>query len=390
MFKKSILVSLGLCAILSAQDFDTFLQEALHNSPYLKANALEIERAKSESSLIQRYKNPTLSLEASEFSPDIGKNEAGYRAAFSQPLRLWGVSDDREKLGEATQNQAKSLVSLKHAEFVKTLALLYIQYITQNAYVALAQEELDIAKNIAKISKERYEAGTIARVKYLQAKVDADSAQNRLDAKKADKFSKYYALLAFAGQKEDVRLASNYKFVLAKHRDLQSSAKLNFLRSSQKRLEQEAVLNTNKIEWINMYAEYEKEPDQSIARVGVDIPLAIFNTKKEEKHIAELKAKQSKYFIQNQQTLLSYKLTQLKKELQILSEVLHSTQELYASQKELLLMYEDGYKIANIQLIELQNIKNQMIQTKEKEINLQNKIDSDIVLYNYETGEYNE
>jgi len=133
-----------------------------------------------------------------------------------------------------------------------------------------------------------------------------------------------------------------------------------------------------------------KRNQQSIARVGINIPLAVFNTKKEEKRIAQLQAKQSKYLIQNQKTVLSYKLTQLQKELQILNGVLHSTQELYVSQKELLLMYEDGYKIANIKLIELQNIKNQMIQTKEKEINLQNKINSDIVLYNYATGEYNE
>ncbi|WP_457749681.1 TolC family protein [Sulfurimonas sp.] len=375
---------------LQAQDFNTFLQNALQTSPYLKANALEIERAKSEASLIQRYKNPTLSLEASEFSPDVGNNKAGYRGALTQPLRLWGIGDDREKLGEATQNRAKSLVTLQRAEFVKTLALLYIRYTKQNASVELGEEALNIAQNIAKISKERYEAGTIARVKYLQAKVDALSAKNRLDAKKADMFSSYYTLLAFAGQKEEVMLESDYKFVLAKKNNLEDSAQLNFMKSTQKSLEREAALHSNKIEWMNVYAEYEKEPDQSIARVGINIPLAVFNTKKEEKHIAQLQAKQSKYLIQNQKTALSYKLTQLQKELQILHGVLHSTKELYVSQKELLLMYEDGYKIANIKLIELQNIKNQMIQTKEKEIQLQNKINSDIVLYNYATGEYNE
>jgi cobalt-zinc-cadmium efflux system outer membrane protein len=83
MFTKSILVLLSLCAVLSAESFDTFLQKAVKNSPYLKANALKVEQAQEASSLIQRYKNPTLSLEASEFTPDVGNRDAGYRAALT-------------------------------------------------------------------------------------------------------------------------------------------------------------------------------------------------------------------------------------------------------------------------------------------------------------------
>ncbi len=94
MFTKNILIALGVCSVLSAQNFDTLLNKVLQTSPYLKANSLEIERADEESRLIQRYKNPTLSLEVSEFTPDIGKSEAGYRVGLSQPVRLWGVSAD--------------------------------------------------------------------------------------------------------------------------------------------------------------------------------------------------------------------------------------------------------------------------------------------------------
>ncbi|XXF43019.1 TolC family protein [Sulfurimonas sp. NW9] len=122
----------------------------------------------------------------------------------------------------------------------------------------------------------------------------------------------------------------------------------------------------------------------------MNIPLALFNTKKEEQRIAVLQAKQSEFLLQNQKTALSRNIERLKKELNILRAVVGSTQDLYNAQKELLKMYEDGYKIANINLLELQNIKNQMIQTKEKKIILENKINRNIVLYNYEVGEYNE
>ncbi|ADN08082.1 TolC family protein [Sulfurimonas autotrophica] len=378
---------------LQAQDYEGLLKDAMQTSPYLKANALEVKRADEQSSLIQRYKNPTLSLEASQFSPDIGKSKAGYRAALSQPIRLWGVGDDRANLAVATKEEAQGLVTLKRAEFVKVFSLLYNEYITQTALFHLAKEEFAISKNIAAITKERYEAGTTAKVKYLRAKVDLAGSKNALDEKKAMQIASYYKLLAFSGLEDEKALDDNYVFKLSNRavKEAQNnSAELHYLQTQQNSSSAKAKLNTNKIEWMNLYAEYEAEPDQSIARVGVDIPLAVFNTKKEEKRIAALQAKESEFLLQNQKIILSSNLTRLKKELLILQSVISSTQKLYNSQKELLKMYEDGYKIASINLLELQNIKNQMIQTKEKEITLQNKINKNIVIYNYEVGEYNE
>jgi cobalt-zinc-cadmium efflux system outer membrane protein len=393
MFIKSILASFGLCAVLSAQSFDAFLQEALQNSPYLKANALEIERADEQASLTQRYKNPTLSLEASQFAPDVGKSESGYRAALSQPIRLWGVGDDREELATALKEQAKSLTTLKRAEFIKIFSLLYNDYMTQSALFRLAQEEFRISKKIAAVTQERYEAGTIAKVKYLRTKVDLAGSKNLLDEKKVMRIESYYKLLAFCGLQESKDLDDKHSFKLSKRAltEVQnSSAELNYLQQQQKSANAKAQLSANKIEWMNLYAEYEKEPEQGIARIGINVPLAIFNTKKEEKRIAVLQAKQSEFLLQNKKTALYFTLERLRKQLHILENVINSTKELYNAQKELLKMYEEGYKIASINLLELQNIKNRMIGTKEKEIRLQSQRNKNIVIYNYEVGEYNE
>ena len=387
--KKIVLVPLIIWN-LHAETFDALKQDALKSSPYLQANALNIERAEEESKILQRYKNPTLSLEASRFTPETGASGSGYRGALSQPVRLWGVGSAREKLGKATQKKASSMTKLKRAEFLRELSLLYIGYVQQSKLFALAQDELKIAQKIATISKERYEAGTITKARYLLAEVDALNAKNQVNLKEADKLSSYWQLLAFSGIKEEIELDASYEFVRSDKKSVEDSARLEFLRSTQKRAQQEALLNSNKIQWLNLYAEYEKEPDQKIARVGLDIPLALFNTKKEERRIATLEAKQSEYLVKNQEIALTHTLTRINAELEILYKVLHSTQTLYNSQKELLDMYEKGYKIANINLIELQNIKNKMIETKEKEIAIQSKIDTDIVLYNYETGEYND
>ncbi|MCD6191020.1 MAG: TolC family protein, partial [Sulfurimonas sp.] len=165
---KNILLSTLLCSFLGAQDFETFLKNAIQNSPYLKANQLGIVQANENAKLITRYKNPTLALEASNFSPDIGDSEAGYRVALTQPIRLWGVSDAREDLATAQKSEAQSLVKLSRADFVRKLSLLYSKYKSTLSAESLAKEELLISKKITNITKARFENGTIAKVKYIQ------------------------------------------------------------------------------------------------------------------------------------------------------------------------------------------------------------------------------
>jgi len=59
-------------------------------------------------------------------------------------------------------------------------------------------------------------------------------------------------------------------------------------------------------------------------------------------------------------------------------------------QEKLLKMFEDGYKIASINLLELQNIKNQMIKTEESIIKIKSTLDVNTISINYITGAYNE
>ena len=387
---KNILLSTLLCSFLGAQDFETFLKNAIQNSPYLKANQLGIAQANENANLITRYNNPTLALEASNFSLDIGDSEAGYRVALTQPIRLWGVSDAREDLATAQKSEAQSLVKLSRADFVRKLSLLYSKYKSTLSAESLAKEELLISKKITNITKARFENGTIARVKYIQAKVDEKRVENFLNKMQVNTLNSYYRLIGFAGLTTEIELDDKYLFKLSKQGSTSNSAQLIYSKSKIKSSLALAELHSNRVEWIDIYGEFESEPDQSIARVGVDIPLAIFNTKSQERTIAKLQAKKSELISENINTTLSMKLKELSRSIESLSGLQLSTSELYKSQKELLLMYEDAYKIASIDLIELQVIKNQMIKTKEDAIEIELSKEQNIIQHNFLTGEYNE
>jgi cobalt-zinc-cadmium efflux system outer membrane protein len=385
---KKILIILLLALSLAAQNFEQFLEEALQNSPYLKANSLRVQESDAKASLIRRYENPSLELEASNFSPDIGEDETGYRVALLQPVRLWGIADARDTLAQAQKSKAQNLTKLNRANFVVALSSSFSEYKSKIAAEELAKEEYLISSKIVSISKERFENGTIAKVKYMQAKLDQKRVQNRLDEMKLSRVEAYYKLLALAGAKEEIDLKNDYEFLLAK-KDF-NSLDIAYSKSQNKEALANAKLNTNKVEWIDLYGEFEQESDQQILRVGVNIPLAIFNRKKEEKQIASLRAKKANLLTNNLVNIRAMKLREIQKSLHFVYKLQASTEELLKSQEELLKMYEESYKVANIDLIELQIIKNQMIQTKEKIIAITLLKEQKIIQHNFLRGEYND
>lgn len=379
-----------LVGTLQAQNFEQFLADSLQKSPLLKSNALSLEQAEEKASLTTRYKNPTLSLEASNFSSDIGDSDIGYRAAIAQPIRLWGVSGSREDLAQAQKEQTQASVKLSRANFVVQLSSLYAVYKRAILAESLAKEELFIAQKIANISKERYENGTIARVRSIQATLDVQRVKNFLAQAAVAKTTAYYRLMGFRGLNEKIEVDANYMFELSSNSDISANAQIEFSRATVKSASANAALNANKLEWINLNGEFEQEPNQSIARVSVDIPLVIFNTKSQEKEIAKLQASKAEFMTENLSQQVEFKLRELKNAVTTLKEVEKTSQELLASQKELLSMYEEGYKIANINLIELQTIKNQLIQTKENLLSTTLTKELNIIQYNFLTGTYND
>ncbi len=387
---KKLLILPFLLAGLQAQDFESFLAESLKKSPRLQINILRLKQTQYQAELTTRYKNPTLSLELSNFSPNVGESDVGYRGAIAQPLRLWGVGSSREALAVAQTNEASASVKLTRANFIQKIASLYASYKYAKNAQELAKEELLIAQNIATISQARFENGTIAKVKYIQATLDVKRVQNFLAQTKVATTTAYYQLMGFRGLNEKVELDTNYNFSLVKENENLSNAQIELSKAQQDSALASSELNANKLEWITLNGEFEKEPEQSIARVSVDIPLVLFNTRSQERQIAKFEAQKAQLLAKNLTEQMYFKLRELKQAIDTLTEVEQTSQELLTSQKELLNMYEEGYKIANIDLIELQTIKNQLIKTKENLLNIRLQKELQIIQHNYLIGLYNE
>ena len=385
--KKLLTIAL-LSSALYAENFKHFLQKAVDGSPLLQASRLQIEQTSEAGSALTRYQNPNLELEASYFNPDTVDGDFGFRAAYAQPVRLWGVGNDKESLANANVDLAKADYSEMKASFVRDISLQYTNYAQNSLLQTLAQEELELSKTIYNISKERYEAGTISRGIMLQAQVDFKMIQARVQTLALVRQRDYYELLKSAGIKEDLEIDTDHTFVLStKYR---TNPRLLQLEKRQKSAVATAKVNTNKVEWMSLAGEYEKEPDQDIFRFGASIPLAFFNTKTQEKRIATLEATRSEMLTQNAQSQLDVELRRLAYESEALRNLQTIDEDILESEKELLSMYEDGYKIANVNLLALQDAKRRLIETKERLIRIKIELDRNVIIYNYLQGTYND
>ncbi|MDD2448263.1 MAG: TolC family protein [Sulfurimonas sp.] len=385
---KLLSIVVLISASLFAQNFDAFLDNALKSSSYLKSSNLGISQAKEQGGITTRYENPSLDLVYSKFKPDNSQNENGYSVSITQPIRLWGVGRDAEELSRATIKKATSNYALSYAEFIRDISLLFTEYANMKKMFELTQEELKIAEHIYEISKHRKQAGTISRSEMLQSQVEYELVEIKAQNISLEIQDRYFALLEFAGIRDEIELDFTHEFKLSQ--ESPNNPEVNYFLSYKDEAKAASQIDSNRLKWIDLSAEYESEPDQDIFRVGASIPLTIFNSSKEERQIAKLEADKATLLIQNQETKLSIEMSRLQKQRDLLLLLKSNNEEILKTQIELLEMFEDGYKIASVNLLELQNIKNRVIKTKESLIKIETAQNQNIITNNYLVGAYND
>lgn len=388
---KLFLLGVVFTSFLTAETFDMFLQRSIKFSPYLDASRVQLEDAVYQGKIELLYENPSFEMESSSFIPKVGSNSTGYKVGLTQPIRLWGVEADKKNYIKSIENTAKANMIVDKSKLVYNLSIQYIKYVQSVKLFKLSQKEEKITKAIYNIATDRYKTGaTNLRGELLQSKIDYELASINTHSSNLEVDRNYNELFKLSGIVMETKIDTQHEFKLfQEYKNTLSPKQLQFKSLSDKASSLEK-LNSNSIEWMNTFAEFEQEPDQKIVKVGISIPLAVFNDKSEERQLAKLNATKHDFFQRYVQTKELLDLQRLKKELTELRTIQSSLQVVLKSQLELLELFEYEYKIANINFIELQSIKNKVIETHRKIIDVQGYSQSNIIKQNYLNGAYNE
>jgi hypothetical protein len=226
----------------------------------------------------------------------------------------------------------------------------------------------------------------------LQAKTETLTLKTQMYTTKQQQSTLYYQLLAVAGFSKKVSLEKRFIYSVSSKTKHSSklSPKQEIIRAKEKLYRSDYSMNQSSLQNYDLYAGMEKEPDQSILRVGVNIPLLFHNDRSEERMLAKLKMQQTA--LESEQLsidTLSQK-QMYKSSISELSAQYYALRSLQKEQQELTDLLQEGYKIAKGSLFQLMTAKNKLIQTRKALLQTQKMINDQKIALRFLQGDYND
>jgi len=367
---KFFVLILAGASILAAQEYGVFEKEALANSPKMRATLLQKNLAQTRGALALRYDNPSLQGEVSDFNADEGGHETGWRISVGQPLRMPGVTGALRDYADALAFAADARIADSKALYALALRRAYLRWLRDVRMAALARQGTLLAERLAAIAKERFEEGGGTKARAMQARLEARKAADaaRLASLKARRSLTELAALAGRTVLPDLTPAPLYDLGRTPHiaQDAANTA-LDLAKAEAKLRAAEADRYDFALTDWRLGAEYEKEPDQSITRLGVEVALPLFAANREEKSLARLEAAKKELEAQSLENARRVHLNNLAELVGKLQAYRTSLKHRITEQKELQALFEEGYRLAKSSLLELIAAQKSLIQSQKEQ-----------------------
>ncbi|WP_201352729.1 TolC family protein [Hydrogenimonas urashimensis] len=365
--KTWLLLSIGLVSLM-AQDYRTFEKEVLEKAPQIEALRLETDVAKLQGQKRLLYGNPSLEIEGSRFDADEGGSDNGWRAAIAQPLRVLGLGSDLQAYADALENIAKTGLKQGIAGLKVSLRTRYSDYVLAVRQKALIQEAIALARRLETIAKTRYEEGGGTKARLMQATLERMEAESKLLEQERRIQARYYALLAAAQtvEKPEIEVAFLYPISRSTVNATPSNPALERIEAEAKRFDAEAKIEDRSIKTWQIFTEYDKEPDQSIARLGVGVDLPLFNRNTQSRQIASIRARQKKLEAVRLRRTQRQQIASLQRQLTTLTKRYEALRNQLKKQETLLALFTEGYRTDQISLLDLIQTQKGLIATKTR------------------------
>jgi len=290
------ILSLCTTVMLSAMSFSQFKKRVIRESKILKRSRLSLLATNEEAGIVMRSTNPTMELEMSQFRPDIGDDRNGYRASYTQSIRTSGYYDSLSQHVSTRKLLQKAYIIEGRAGFIKKLEKLYIDFVYRDHLYTLLEGDLKITKRVADIVKERFGSGAESRVKYIQAKTEIMATKSELISLKREIDSIYFDMMKLVDIDSGVVIEKRFLYPISDthHYTRTDSPLSQILSAKEQKFSSDISMQDRVIKSYSLFTELEKEPDQSIMRIGIEIDLPLFNQNSEERSLARIKMRQTK------------------------------------------------------------------------------------------------
>jgi len=256
----------------------------------------------------------------------------------------------------------------------------------------LLQKEYELSKEVTNMVKVRFLKGSDNKVSYLQAKTETLTLKTLMYTTKEQINELYFQLLSIAGFRKKISLEKRFIYSISSKTKKTSklSPKQKIGKAKVEIYKSDLSMNRSSFQNYDLYTGIEKEPEQSILRFGINIPISIHHDKSQERMLAKLQKQQTK--LDNEQLSLNiYSQKQMLKEsIRELSDQYYALKSLQKEQQELTSLLQEGYQIAKGSLFEMMLAKNKLIQTKKALLQTQKIINNKKIELIFLQGGYND
>ena len=384
------IIGLFLVAHLHAQSYEELLDQAINNNVNLQLIQNQQTKITINGEIARRYANPNLELEVADFSSRFvtKSNSFGARVGISQSIPLPHIQQDREAITQTQITVAQKQYELEKSTFIYNFNIRYLAYKKAKELKELQQKAIALSREVLGTVNQRYQEGAVAKSDHLEAQLDYKKMQSRNKDLLFDVIKAKNELLIFSTINNQEDIDGEHLFLLSKMGMLHPTVALS---EAQNQVSQAKIeLLGHSIDSVEVFSELEREPDQSVFRVGVSIALPTFNLNNEEKQLEKINIANQKLLSRNQENILTIQIEQLKAENQELEQLKEGYQSLIESQEKLFEMYQKSYAIAKVNLLKLQQIKEKRIQNQKKILENSFAIEQNIIKINYLQGAYSE
>ena len=389
---KTIILFFTLSLTLFGMSYKEFKAYTLKHSNILKSQTITLQTAQQQNNILLRTANPILSLEASRFDEKAGGDSFGYAVSATQSIRTGSYMDGLQNKAYASTLLSKAFVTQGRAGYLKAFEGLYTQYVYQNKMLTLLKQEYTLSNKVTEMVKERYQSGSENKVAYLQARTETLTLKTQMYTTKQQQSTLYYQLLAIAGLNKKISLPKQFIYSVSSKTKNSSrlSPQQHLIEAQEKLYQSDLTMNHSSFQNYDLYAGMEKEPEQSILRFGLNIPLSIHNDRSEERMLAKLKMQQTD-LDKKQLTVSTHSQKQMiKAAIRELSSQYYALRSLQKEQQELTTLLQEGYKIAKGSLFQLMTAKNKLIQTRKALLQTQKIINDQKIALRFLQGDYND
>ncbi len=389
---KQLVLLIALITGAFAIDFQTFKREVLANAKILEAQKLELAMQRERNRIDLRSENPELGIEGARYNADGGEDTWGYALDLRQRVRTGSFMKGLRQKAEAAALLRRAYQTEGRAGFLKTLETLYTRYVYAVKREAILREEQQLLQQVAQMVEARYKSGSDTKVSWLQAKSEADALKSEVITAKIRQKTLYRQMMALAGISESTPLEARFLYtseVAASPSDKPAPA-LKIAEAKERLYAGEYTARKGSFRRFDIVGGVEKEPDQTIGRVGVALPLVLFNRQKEERALAKLKMKQAALQKAQLQIETEQQKRMYRESITLLGERYRSLETLYKEQKALTQLLEEGYKIAKSSVFVLMRAKNKLIETRKALLKTQKEINEQTIALRFLQGAYND